>query len=76
MPDWPKVSTPSGTTGAPNTPPMNDSACDAPSTTVTIGARRSPAGMSVAEVADVVAPPAAHRVQPPPCWPAASRSAE
>ena len=42
MPDWPNVSTPSGTTGAPNTPPRKLRACEAPSGTVTIGAWRSP----------------------------------
>ena len=47
VPDWPKRSTPSGTTGAPNAAPRNPSVCDAPSSTVTIGRRRVAAGNSV-----------------------------
>ena len=42
---WPKASTPRGTTGAPNAAPRKLNACDAPSMTVTIGARRSPDGI-------------------------------
>ena len=41
LPDWPNSSTPSGTTGTPQTEPRKASECDAPSWIVTIGARRS-----------------------------------
>ena len=64
-PDWPNSSTPSGTTRAPKALPRKLSACEAPSWTVTIGARRSsgrissprwPASAPVGALAQVAPP--------------------